>query len=71
MLDWVVDKIWTVVTWVPALFLEEGSPRYVLFRGMVAILVAVLVLCAIAIWPFRGAVFRYLSTKLSVLLGKK
>ena len=71
MLDWVVDKIWTVVTWVPSLFLEEGSPRYILFRGMAAILVAVLILCVIAVWPFRGAVFRYLHVKLSVLFGKK
>jgi hypothetical protein len=71
MLDWVVEKIWTFVTWVPALFLEEDSHRYVLFRGMAAIVVAVLVLCAIAFWPFRGAVIRYLSMKLSVLLGKK
>lgn len=71
MLDWVAEKIWAVVTWVPALFLEEGSHRFILVRGMLAILVAVLVLCVIAMWPSRGAIFRYLRMMLSVLLGKK
>jgi len=44
IMDWVVEKLLAVVHWVPALFLEEGSPNHDLIRVMFALLLLVLVL---------------------------
>ena len=72
MLDWVVEKIWNFVTCVPALFLEENSHAVSAFPGNGGDPgCCSCSLLAIAIWPFRGAVIRYLSMKLGALLGKK
>jgi hypothetical protein len=54
MLDWLVEKILAIVNFVPALFVEQGSPSFVLVRGMFGLLFVLLVLCAFAFWPKRS-----------------
>ena len=34
MLDWIGDTIFAIVTAVPALFVDQDSPRFFLIRGM-------------------------------------
>ena len=54
MLDWMVEKILTIVNFVPALLVEQGSPSFDLVRGMFGLLLVLLVLCAVAFWPKRS-----------------
>ena len=54
MLDWMVEKILTIVNFVPALLVEQGSPSFDLVRGMFGLLFVLLVLCAVAFWPKRS-----------------
>lgn len=54
MLDWLVEKILAIVNFLPALFVEQGSPSFDLVRGMFGLLFVLLVLCAVAFWPKRS-----------------
>jgi hypothetical protein len=59
MLDWVGDQIYWLVTYVPALFLDQDSPRFNLFRAMCGLLLIVLVVYIIAFRPIRSAFARW------------
>ena len=54
MLDWLVEKTLAIVNFLPALFVEQDSPSFVLVRGMFGLLLVLLVLCAFALWPRRS-----------------
>jgi hypothetical protein len=56
MLDWLVDKILALVGALPALFVSEDSPNFTLVRTMFALLLLILVICLIAMRPFRSYV---------------
>jgi hypothetical protein len=58
MLDWIGDKIFTVVTFVPALFVDEKSPNFMLIRAMFGLLLIVLIVYLMAMRPFRSAIAR-------------
>jgi cbb3-type cytochrome oxidase subunit 1 len=70
MLDWFVEKLLSVAHWVPALFLDEGSPNHNLVRAMFALLLLVLVVYVIAMWGRRSA-FSRLAGKLGEVLSRK
>jgi hypothetical protein len=61
MLDWVSETILAIVTFIPALFISEHSPNFMLFRTMVGLLLIVLVVYVIAMRPFRSAISRYMG----------
>jgi hypothetical protein len=71
MLNWLVEKIWAVVTWVPAWFVEEGSPRFMVVRGMFALILITLVVCVIAMWPSNAAIGRYVERMLDLFTRKR
>ena len=58
MLDWIVEKLWAAVTFVPALFVAEESPNFMLIRAMFGLLLIVLIVYVIAMQPFRSAIVR-------------
>jgi high-affinity Fe2+/Pb2+ permease len=58
MLDWIGEKILAIVTFVPALFVEQDSPTFMAVRAMFGLLLTVLVAYLIAMRPFRSAVAR-------------
>lgn len=53
MLDWLVETILAIVNFVPALFVEPDTPRFVLVRGLFGLMFVLLVLIALALWPRR------------------
>jgi hypothetical protein len=58
MLDWIVEKIWAIVTYVPALIVAEESPNFTLIRAMFGLLLIILIAYLIAMRPFRSAIAR-------------
>jgi hypothetical protein len=54
MLDWISDKIWSIVTYVPAIFVEQDSPTFELVRAMFGLLLIALIVYAIAMMPRVG-----------------
>ena len=61
MLDWIGETILAIVTFIPALFISEHSPNYMLFRTMVGLLLIVLVVYIIAMRPVRSAFARWMG----------
>lgn len=70
MLDWIVGWIFAIVTFIPALFVAEDSPNFMLIRTMFGLLLIVLVVFVIAMQPVRSAVSRC-ARKASELLAWK
>jgi hypothetical protein len=58
MLNWIGDTIFTIVTAVPALFVDQDSPRFFLIRGMLGLILVVFVVCLMAMRPFRPFLVR-------------
>jgi hypothetical protein len=63
MLDWVGEKILAIVTFIPALFVAEDSPNFMLVRAMFGLLLAVLVVYIIAMRPVRSAIARWMGKR--------
>jgi hypothetical protein len=70
MIDWAVEKLLSVAHWMPALFLDEGSPNHNLVRAMFALLLLVLVVYLIVMWAPRSAIGRF-TDKLGGYLSRK
>jgi hypothetical protein len=70
MLDWMGEKIWAIVTLVPAVFVAEDSPNFMAIRAMFGLLLIVLVAYLIAMRPFRAAIARCM-TAISNLIARK
>jgi hypothetical protein len=58
MLDWISDTFLAIVTAVPPLFVDQDSPRFLLMRGMLGLILVIFVAYLIAIWPFRPFLVR-------------
>ena len=56
MPHWISETIWTIVTFVPALFVPEDSPNFALIRAMFALMLIVLIVYLMAARPFRSAI---------------
>ncbi len=67
MLDWFVDLIWAGVSSVPALFVEEGTPRFTLVRTMITIFLIVFVVYLLAMRPFRSITERAIKATVALL----
>jgi hypothetical protein len=70
VLDRIVDGILAIVTSVPAWFVAEDSPHFMLVRAMFALLLIVLVVCAIAFLPSRAAIGRCMRKASNLILRK-
>jgi hypothetical protein len=67
MLDWLVDQIWAVVSAVPALFVDEGTPTFTLVRTMFALFLIVMVVYLMAMRPFRSVIARAIAAAQALL----
>ena len=54
MLDWISDTIWSIVTYVPAIFVDQNSPSFELVRAMFGLLLIALIVYVIAMMPRLG-----------------
>jgi hypothetical protein len=54
MLDWIVDKVIAIVSYVPAQFVPPDSQHFVLIRSMFALLLIVAVVLILALRPLRS-----------------
>ncbi|HET7256425.1 MAG TPA: hypothetical protein VFJ46_21905 [Xanthobacteraceae bacterium] len=70
MLDWIGQKVLAIVTFVPALFVEQDSPTFMAVRAMFGLLLIVLIAYLIAMRPFRAAIVRC-TRAISNLIGRK
>lgn len=59
MLNWIAGTLLAMVNVVPALFVAEDSPNFVLVRAMFGLMFIVLIVFAIAMFrPFCSAIAR-------------
>jgi hypothetical protein len=70
MIDWIVQKFLNVAHWVPALFLEEGSPNHDLVRAMVALILLMAIVYVVVMFVPRSAIGRF-TGKIGGLLSRK
>jgi hypothetical protein len=54
MFDWMSDTIWSIVTYVPAIFVDQNSPSFEAVRAMFGLLLIALIVYAIAMMPRLG-----------------
>jgi hypothetical protein len=54
MLDWIVEKVIAIVSYVPAQFVPPDSQHFVLIRSMFALILIALVLLILALHPLRS-----------------
>jgi len=71
MLDWIVEKILAVLAWIPALFVEAGSPNVFMVRAMFALMLLVAIIYAVAMWPPRGTLERYFGKIMNLFTTKR
>jgi hypothetical protein len=53
MLDWIVETVIAIVSYVPAQFVPSDSQHFVLIRSMFGLLLIVLVVLILALNPLR------------------
>jgi hypothetical protein len=70
MPHWISEQLLAIVTFVPALFVSETSPNFMLIRVMFGLLLIALVVYLIAMRPFRSAI-RQLANSVSGLVRRK
>jgi hypothetical protein len=70
MIDWIVEKFLSVTHWVPAIFLEAGSPNHGLVRAMFALLLLVVIVYVIVMPAPRAAIGRF-TEKIGGLLSRR
>lgn len=70
MIDWIVEKFLSLTHWVPALFLETGSPNHDLVRAMFALLLLMVIVYALVMLTPRSAIGR-LTGKIGALLSRR
>ena len=70
MIDWIVEKLLSVAHWVPALFLEEGSPNHDLVRAMFALLLLMIIVYVIVMHTPRSAIGQ-ITGKLGGLFSRR
>ncbi len=70
MLDWIAEKIFAIVTAVPALFVDDKSPNFTLIRAMFGLLLIVLIVYLMAMRPFRSAIARCTKAVSNLIVRK-
>ena len=71
MLDWIVEKILAVLGFIPALFVEEGSPNVFMVRAMFALMLIVAIVYAVAMWHPRMTLERYVGKIMNLFTQKR
>lgn len=68
MLDWIVEKVIAIVSYLPAQVVPPDSQHFTLIRSMFALLLIVLVLLILALRPLRS-ISRWLGNRRSADRG--
>ena len=71
MLDWIADKILALVSWIPALLVEESSPSFIAIRAMFALILIVLFIYVVGPWVSRDAISRHMEKMVSLFSRKR
>ncbi|HVZ54696.1 MAG TPA: hypothetical protein VG986_22205 [Pseudolabrys sp.] len=58
MLHWISEKLWALVSLVPAVFVDEDDPHFALVRALFGLLLIVLVVYLVAWVPIRAVIRR-------------
>lgn len=53
VLTWISEAIMHVFSWVPNLLYADDTPRYLIVRGMLGLLLIVLIALVVAFWRHR------------------
>lgn len=69
MPHWISEKIMAIVSYVPAMFVDQESPNFALIRTMFGLILIAIVVYVIAMTPFRS-IARSSMTKVSSLLPR-
>jgi hypothetical protein len=70
MLDWISDTVWGIVTYVPALIVDQDSPTFEAVRAMFGLLLIMAVVYIIAMMP-RFGFAQSIRKKMSDRFGRK
>ena len=73
MLDRIVEAILAIASWIPALFVDPNTHRFILIRGMFALMIVVLIIGIIAALPslpLHAAWTRCVSKLTNLIAGK-
>lgn len=70
MLDWISDTIMAIVTFVPAMIVEQESPSFPLVRAMFGLILIAAVVYVIAMTPLRSAIAQS-AAKVSGLFNRR
>ena len=71
MPHWISEWILAIVTYVPALFVPEETPSFMLIRTMFGLLFITLIVYLIALRPFRAAIAHVVSKASSFVTRKR
>jgi hypothetical protein len=56
MPHWISETIMAIVSYVPAMFVDQESPNFPLIRTMFGLILIALIVYVIAMTPFRSAI---------------
>jgi hypothetical protein len=54
VLSWISDTIFRAISWIPNWLYADDTPRYLIVRGVLGLLLMVVIILAIAVWSNRG-----------------
>ncbi len=53
MLSWISEAIFHILSWIPNWLYADDTPRYLIVRGMLGLLLTVVVILVFALWRNR------------------
>jgi len=71
MPHWISEWILAVVTYVPALFVPEETPNFMLIRTMFGLMFITLIVYLIAMRPFRAAIASLVGGASKLIMRKR
>jgi len=70
MPHWISERIMAIVSYIPAMFVDQESPNFPLIRAMFGLILIAIIVYVIAMTPFRSAL-AHSMTKVSSLFTRK
>ena len=70
MPHWISETIMSIVSYVPAMFVDQESPNFPLIRAMFGLILIALIVYVIAMTPLRTAV-AHSVTRVSSLFSRR
>lgn len=54
MLSWISDTLFRAISLIPNWLYADDTPRYLIVRGLLGLLLLVVIILAVAVWSNRG-----------------